>query len=694
MKTWMCGRGWRIDAENRWLHLDMLIVRFLVLCLPVELIVHMLQDLVLVFAASDSLESALVTLLRDNPEDWSSRRKLRLLRIAKTLCAPKVPLLLSVVFVTHKVHDAIMYAILGHGKQKRKIDMCEFVVPDTSPVVAGQAQLVELLKYWNEGNKALALLTLLGADYRDAPLRLRSRAHILRSDAGLVTYFASRLSRPPYSLILLLFLDELGLDVITAVCLDFLSIPLECLPQMCRVWRTRFWTVAMLLEGALPDIWAWSQTCRLAIDFSERSHGQMRTDLRTAGPGKNKTSSTDRMVCRQLKAAHDQQPSAEAPSLPAVLAIADTVRTEPKRNASSSSTQVVPLLPKAAPPPPKPVGHAGSVLIQFRNMRTRTYKLLHARDRTLEDAEVKEIHRKADIEWERIKTDESSRRCYEDWIKSMKRCKNAKAMPDQSEKQTPPERFEGVWRSSKLATMPLDPAAFAAFCESGAAKAARVKLHGEADPDGVSTCEHRTGETPDCMNLVCGCWNRRRNICRDHLAILHRSALDALSTLANRWIDKLPPEERDELTAPCLWLQDLRTGPASSSAQRPGDRDTIVCLADFYLSPKTQLFVRCALDTDSTDSRIYYSVPKPPFRVRMRIGESRMRGSSEALQTVTADELFFEALQRSPTWSVRPLRWHMPEDTDSLLCMDIDSVEQELQIPPRQSKRPRQTKTD
>lgn len=67
------------------MHTDKLILRFLVSVLPCGLIVVVLQDFVQIWACADvGLEATLTSALRDNPEDWTARRKLRLAQLAKS----------------------------------------------------------------------------------------------------------------------------------------------------------------------------------------------------------------------------------------------------------------------------------------------------------------------------------------------------------------------------------------------------------------------------------------------------------------------------------------------------------------------------------------------------------------------------------------------------------------------------------
>jgi hypothetical protein len=72
-------------------------------------------------------------------------------------------------------------------------------------------------------------------------------------------------------------------------------------------FRSRFIDVCiaqvLLGKGALI-VQTWLASTSVGIDFTERSHAQMRKDLLSTGPAQNFLRSGDRILCRQLASAH------------------------------------------------------------------------------------------------------------------------------------------------------------------------------------------------------------------------------------------------------------------------------------------------------------------------------------------------------------------------------------------------------
>ena len=412
MHNWICGRSWRVDAENRWMHLDDLARRFLVGCLPCDLIVRIIRDLQTVWSVDASLETALTNALRTNPEDWTSRRKLRVLRIAKTLCQPRVPQLLAIASVTHGTINLVLHELLGGGKDRPRITLHEMIFPDTSPVVAAHAKFIEVMQNWSSSNVLLNLLTLLGCDYADASLRLRARAHFLRGDAGLAQFFTFRMSRPPYSCVRIQFEDEMDQGMIDLAVNDLFTTPLECLPHMCREWRRRYKTRAMFVRDGPEAVWQWATSTKLLIDFSERSHGQMRQSLKSKGPGKDRTMAVDHMVCRQLHAEHMQRPSASEPTAIAVMDVAREKVNDLGAASSSSSTLVHWGKSKDQAACGRKRKGLASPAVTFANNYRQSYKQLHSPGAKLTRDQMEDLEQKIAKEWDAIS---QSPEGYEAW---------------------------------------------------------------------------------------------------------------------------------------------------------------------------------------------------------------------------------------------------------------------------------------
>lgn len=110
-----------------------------------------------------------------------------------------------------------------------KADLTAMIRPASSPIVAAHNGFLRLLQTWGPGNREWDLLGALGGDFSDPGLRVRSRAHLLREDAGTFIYFTARMARPPYSTVLVVLEDEVDADHVDAVVTDFMA-------SLCRAY--------------------------------------------------------------------------------------------------------------------------------------------------------------------------------------------------------------------------------------------------------------------------------------------------------------------------------------------------------------------------------------------------------------------------------------------------------------------------
>ena len=530
--------------------------RFLVSNLPAEILVDALRGMATTWEVNGSIERQLTEILKQNPEDWSAQRKLKLLKVCKTLCAPKVPLLLALTFTGNRAADVLTLGILGHdGECKMSLaDLCD---PDVSPVVVAHEHIVELMAAWDETNDKCALMLHLGADFQDRDLRLGARAHFLRMESGLVTYYSIRLSHPPYSLTVML--TERLETVKDAAVDNFFDLPFKCGSLMLQNWRTRFSREQFKRLGG-DEVRTWLHSCGVAIDFSERSHGQMRQDINTVAGSAEVRRAGDRMFCRQLSKAHlKTAKTATLPSLTSVL----TIATEAKRVEESSSDnidgRIAPSVPvqqgKGKSAPSK---HPGSPWIRFLDMKEKAFKLLHGVEgEDLSPAQRAEVLEKARGEWAAIQEQRGEALAsYKAWNRA---CKDGKLVAHEKNKVQLPasNRFKGLWGSSSRPDMPIDPIAFADFTQSECGKACKKQYDsaGDINEDNLSELPPLIEEMhAGPISLVTCCWNQKKNVCREHVVpAALRSGLDRLCEIVNYWIDSTTPEERQKLSMPALW---------------------------------------------------------------------------------------------------------------------------------------------
>ena len=74
---------------------------------------------------------------------------------------------------------------------------------------------------------------------------------------------------------------------------------------MCKRLRARYNSESSFAELSKDDMMVFGEHTPMAMDFVERSHNHMSTDIGVSqGPGRNFTNSVARVACREMKEAH------------------------------------------------------------------------------------------------------------------------------------------------------------------------------------------------------------------------------------------------------------------------------------------------------------------------------------------------------------------------------------------------------
>ena len=610
--NWIQGRAWGIGCESRWTHVNSLLIRFLVSCLPAEALPRGLNNLRISWDIRVGLEATLLAVLATNPDDWASRGKLRLLRVCKNLCVHGVSWILAVMYVGWRPASRILDAIFGAGDRRKRIDLPSLASndPSLSPVLCAHEVYWGLLSNWSGDYPPFALLSALHVDFGSGDLRIKARAHFMKMDAGIANYFSDRLARPPYSLWAMMMDDDDSHEISEAALDDLLSIPFECLPILCRKWRMRFPSKAALRSpcGRMA-VWSWIASVDVAMDFTERSHNQMRTDLSTTSKGKAWHRCVDRMWCKQLHNKHAASGGAPA-SLTTVLSVEQEEQRAPTGvdahsagSSASSTTNAGYTSPVAGASTghPHPSKHPGSYYIRFRALRVASWKRDHAPERSLTPDETAMLEGKCLVEWDDMPDTPEGRGAYGDLARAVKRQKLVQALVvPPSDAQSQP--FTGLWQSSSRKDAPLSIEGLANFVTTPEGQEASRDRRPEDNAD-VETLEPlmctRCESVPSDPALVLGCYNLRKGVCRKHLTVGGEArALDTITSMLSRWVDTLPRESCDTLTAPALLFRNLSLLVPCTGVAGPLERDIVVTLQDNYWQPKVQRFVVCAISMD------------------------------------------------------------------------------------------------
>ena len=72
-----------------------------------------MQQLKFLWQVDDSMAAQLAALIAKDADDWSSKRKLKLMSISRALCAVDVDVKIAISVSILTVVDAVLYAILG-----------------------------------------------------------------------------------------------------------------------------------------------------------------------------------------------------------------------------------------------------------------------------------------------------------------------------------------------------------------------------------------------------------------------------------------------------------------------------------------------------------------------------------------------------------------------------------------------------
>ena len=182
---------------------------------------------------------------------------------------------------------------------------------------------------------------------------------------------------------------------------------------------------------------AWLDAVPTNIARSERAHGAMRVDLRSVGQGRALAPSSNRMLCRELKAAHVEKGGVDpAPAL-STMAIGDEAKLGAGRAAKLNGA------------------HPGNPWLRYLNMKMHSYKVYQGSGRALTDDEIKSVRAAALEDWHTIRENNSQHSGWKDFSRNQSTLKanRVQAIADKGAQRA----FEGVWSSSSSAMFMLDP---------------------------------------------------------------------------------------------------------------------------------------------------------------------------------------------------------------------------------------------
>jgi hypothetical protein len=147
------------------------------------------------------IERQLEQLLALNSDNVQVRSKLKLCKIRTAFAKPDMCNEIAVMVHILNTADGVIWKVLGHGKERPRLTLTEFLDPASSPLASAQHEFAMLLETWAIGDGGpWPILQAMGyrAEVDSLHLRRSARRELLQVGAGFYIHFDMRLRRSPY----------------------------------------------------------------------------------------------------------------------------------------------------------------------------------------------------------------------------------------------------------------------------------------------------------------------------------------------------------------------------------------------------------------------------------------------------------------------------------------------------------------
>ena len=145
--NWICHRAWDQVAASRWTKAGISLRRVLSGFLAQRVLPECLRAMQTSWAVHEGLAASLARMVAADKDDFSSRQKLRLLRVCRLLCPAAAAVDLVIVFNCLLCAEPLLYDLLGDGNAKKKATLADLCSSE-SPISKAQARIVERLVAW------------------------------------------------------------------------------------------------------------------------------------------------------------------------------------------------------------------------------------------------------------------------------------------------------------------------------------------------------------------------------------------------------------------------------------------------------------------------------------------------------------------------------------------------------------------
>ena len=676
------GRAWVSATISRWTNVTTTQKRFVVADAVSHILVDALQNVKVRWdLVGDSIEAALGAILDKNHDDFSSRNKLRMIKFMKVLGRSSLLVDIALALICGRPVDRLTYQLLGHNKTRASLG--DLSHPTSSLVASCQDSLWKLAAVGLEENSPWHLVSFLGIDTGTAAFRMSRRRHNLQVSAGVTQVFELRMgaSSGPHMLAWLCY-DFVSLAVKRQIVHTLFAYPVECLPFMVFCLVKLYPTEAMFLNKAPATLLVWLQSFH-SIDFSERAHAQMRTDLASDGCSRSFPTACDRLLVRQFVAAHIDRGGRDVGAAPAAAVAAPICDKGDGDEWSRSRPRVC-------------IG--SSPFMEFHSVRMHTKKLLIGQNRKLTSEERTQCEAEVSREWQEILGNEQEHSLWKGLFYANRRptaVHRAARDSDSANAGDGAASFRGLWSrsTSPHELIPLD--ALVTFEESSREKTASTRKAEATENASMLIVRPPVPDRKSCVvggwGSLHGCEDGVRNVCFKHgTSAIRRRLVENLLNLINAWVSSLDSESKQDASQ--LVLFEGREIGLEGHTQA-----VLALLVLNFAKPVAQMFVACGfVIPDSPLLPRVMDMPPCPFRVRIldRLGRMCLPGvgsNRRSFHFETSVELADYLVRLQDEWDMHSTNYTMPPG-DTVLDMVVSHVQHF--VAPLKPKRGQKTSTE
>ena len=386
-----------------------------------------------------------------------------------------------------------------------------------------------------------------------------------------------------------------------------------------------------------------------AIDFSERSHNHLRTDLHSSGRARSFSCACHKTFVGQVRAAHMERENPD-PAKPR------TVTAAKVKNQNHEG---------------------GNAFLSFRNLKLSVHKAIHVPNRAMTHDEILGLEDRWKQLWGELTEEERINWGYVAQSERAGRALHAdsEAEGDGDHEKKPPTP---VWfDDGGVDGQPIDPKRIAKEhtsrtpAERRKAAYHNPKLFVTEAPPTASLCE----KPIDGSNPVLGCYFNKKTVCRTVLPNVLFKDFETIRTLIQGFVDSM--NIHVARSGKILFLLAGQKEVEEDGVMVKRDITAVSLIALVRQRPKTQHFVQCVvkLGNEWDNNAIYFNPPDFPATFRLSTTFSRISERFKTLCVITNEDLSLTLAMTYPgySWTLEALSWTFANDDDSLFNLRVEA---------------------